>query len=78
MEQRDMVELTLPMYWACYLMYGDASGLQDGEAEAIDAYLQEYEVGACINIEDDAYFSWTNDANTGLGGDVCTYTFLKL
>lgn len=76
--QQEMIELTLPTYWACYLMYGDDSGLQDGEALAIDSYLQEYEVGACINIENDDYISRFNDANTGLLGDVCTYTFLKI
>ena len=76
--QQEMIELTLPTYWASYLIYGDDSGLQDGEALAIDAYLEEYQVGACINVENDDYISRVNDANTGLLGDVCTYTFLKI
>ena len=61
----------LPMYWASYLINGDASGLMDGEQELIDAWTETegspwfVDVGA-------SYFAHRNDA-TNLGGDVCEY-----
>ena len=30
----DVTVYTLPAYWACYLINGDASGLEDDEIEA--------------------------------------------
>lgn len=65
---------TLPAYWACYLVNGDASGLEDGEQEDIDAWIESENPGDCTDC-DEPYFSWTNDA-TDLGGDVTDYTFI--
>lgn len=64
----------LPAYWASYLINGDASGLEPGEQQTIDAWLARE---GNPNIVDcgEQYFSWRNDA-TLLGGDVCDYTAL--
>jgi hypothetical protein len=87
----DTADFVLPAYWASYLVNGDASGLQDGEQEEIDHWVDARYVDAhlsadgthtsyktlagCLNVSEESHFSYWNDANTGLGGDVLTYTF---
>ena len=68
----ETMSYTLPMYWASYLINGDASGLEDGEQAVIDAFL-EREGNPHFCDCGESYFSWHNDA-TSLGGDVCDYT----
>lgn len=74
--------ITLPSHWACYLINGDASGLDDGEAERIAAHLNaELPSDAAIVavIEDSERFTWSfrlygGDAS---GGDVADFTVLQ-
>ena len=66
---------TLPAYWASYLINGDASGLQDGEQEFIDAYLEREELPSPCDCSSESWFSWRNDSGNGLGGDVLEFTF---
>lgn len=68
---------TLPIYWASYLINGDASGLEDNEQEEIDAWMESEQPGSCVDVGEDYWFSSYNDARTGLAGDVAEYTFLK-
>jgi hypothetical protein len=68
---------TLPIYWASYLINGDASGLEDNEQEEIDAWMESEEPGDCVDVGEDYWFSSHNDAHTNLAGDVAEYTFLK-
>ena len=68
-------EYTLPVYWASYLINGDASGLEDGEQKKIDRWLAHESVGPCVDVSEDAWFQWHCDAS-GLGGDVSLFTFL--
>lgn len=80
-ERRDQmltsIEYTLPAYWASYLVNGDASGLEDGEQETIDAWLSSQgNIGQCVDVSEDTWFAWRNDSNNGLGGDVATFAFL--
>ncbi len=71
------IEYTLPAYWASYLVNGDASGLEDGEQETIDAWLSSQgNIGQCVDVSEDTWFAWRNDSNNGLGGDVATFAFL--
>lgn len=69
-----VVYYTLPVYWASYLINGDATGLEDGEQERIDAFLRKHDLADAIDVSEDSWFAWRNDAGT-LGGDVATYTF---
>lgn len=73
---REMFTYRLPIYWACYLINGDDSGLEHGEKSEIDAWLakQGLDRGEAVDCGE-PYFSWSNDAND-LGGDVAEYTFL--
>ena len=67
---------TLPAYWASYLITGDASGLEAGEQETIDAFLAREGLDAPVSCSDEPSFSRSTDANPGLAGDVLEYTFL--
>ena len=70
------VEYDLPIYWNCYIYYGDESGLEDGEKETIDEILEQLEVTNCLDIKDNTYFSWGDwFMPSGMGGDYCTYVF---
>lgn len=70
------ITYTLPAYWACYLINGDATGLVDGEQEQIDSFLKREGLPAPVSCSDEQWFARDNDACTGLGGDVMNYTFL--
>ena len=72
----ETITCMLPAYWASYLINRDASGLEDGEQEIIDAFLAREGLPAPVSCSDEAYFSRHNDAHTGLAGDVLEYTFL--
>ena len=69
------IEFTLPLYWACYLINDDASGLNDVEQEEIDAFVDKEREGKAISWADvtESWFAHSNDAN-GLGRDVATFT----
>ena len=38
MKNLTTVEHDFPIYWNTYIMYGDSSGLEDGEKEIIDEF----------------------------------------
>jgi hypothetical protein len=70
----------LPVYWASYLINGDATSLEDGEQEVVDAWLKDlvasYEAAvSVVDCSEDQWFSHRNDA-TNLGGMCCHYTVL--
>ena len=64
---------TLPVYWASYLINGDASGLEDGEAEEIDKWAEANGNPHFVEVSEDVHFARRNDA-TSLGADVTEYT----
>ena len=64
----------LPVYWASYIINGDASGMDDDEQAACDSWLERNPVGNCVEVGE-SYFAHRNDAGT-LAGDVAEYTFL--
>ena len=67
-----VVMYDLPAYWASYLINGDTS---ESFPEA-NKFLDKNGLPSPVSCSNEAWFSWNNDANTGLGGDVLTYTFL--
>ena len=73
---KEKQEHTLPAHWASYLINGDASGLKKGEQEKIDAFLARHDLPFPVSCSDETRFSWRNDANICLGGDVLDFTFL--
>lgn len=67
----------LPVYWTCYLINGDATGLTDDETAAIDAWCDETGVGPCVDCaDDDVDFCHRHDASDyALACGCCRYTF---
>ena len=70
----------LPIYWASYLINGDATSLDDYEQKVVDGWLKEisehYDANiAVVDCSEDQWFSSRNDA-TNLGGMCCHYTVL--
>lgn len=64
----------LPIHWASYLIYGDASGCTDEEIAEIDEWETSYAPGPCIDVEDHAEFCLRGDDGL-LGADRATFTF---
>ena len=79
MKNLQTVEHDFPIYWNTYIMYGDSSGLEDGEQEIIDEILKELELTNCVDIKDNQYFRWDTPYHmpSGYGGDYATYVFLE-
>lgn len=70
----------LPIYWATYLMYGDSSGLEDGEEILIKNTLEHLELSSseCVSVSDDYTFRWGRfDLPDLEGGDYAVYTFIS-
>ena len=65
----------LPAHWAAPLINGDESGLEDRDAEQLHEWLEREQPGECVDVSEESYFSWYNDA-TPLGGDVAEFTFI--
>jgi hypothetical protein len=70
---------TAPSAWACYFINGDASGLEDDEIDAADAFIDSIGMGAPVSC-DDAGFVTFHDAREfmPLAADCQTYTFLVM
>lgn len=69
------VILTLPAYYASYLINGDASGLTDAEQIAIDKFiLKQTGIGLCVGCSNDSWFAGSNDLGN-LGADVMEFYF---
>ena len=79
MKNLTTVEHDFPIYWNTYIMYGDSSGLENGEEEIIDEILKELELTNCVDIKDNQYFRWDTPYHmpNGMGGDYATYVFLE-
>lgn len=72
----EVYELWLPAHFASYLINLDASGLEDGEVEQIDNFL-DHNNFRIINVsEDEPVFKWSNDLNS-LGDNCLLFTAYK-
>jgi hypothetical protein len=70
----------LPTIWASYFVNADASGLDDEEQAAADAWWAD-NFGAltvsCSDISEESWFAWRHDADAfSLAGDVASFSFL--
>ena len=76
--EENHIILTLPSYYASYLINADASGLHDDEQAEIDNFiLENKDIGLCVGCSDDSWFAHSNDMNS-LGADVCEFYFERL
>jgi hypothetical protein len=51
------VKMKMPVYWASYLINGDASGLEPGEADHIERYLSKEGVRHVLDVSDEPHFT---------------------
>lgn len=66
---------TLPASWGSYLINGDDTGMDDGEAVEVMDWLKGHPyLGEALSCENEQEFSWENDAND-LGGSTIEVTF---
>lgn len=74
----DTVQHVAPEYWASYLINGDASGLDDAEQSAADAWMRSIGLGDPVDVES-VGFDVIHTAHLGgrFAGDVARYTFLE-
>lgn len=68
-----VIEVTLPAYWASYLVNGDASGISDEDLELCDEWLRDNLELIVVSCDGEPYFSRYNDAGTPGAGDVLDY-----
>src|SRR6476469_5856452 len=83
----ETISLLLPAYWACYLINGDSSYLDDPEIAQIEACLARENVGLCMGTspgpaddlgygDDDNFTAWHDARPEGvLPGNCVAYTF---
>lgn len=71
-------DLTLPAYWASYLVNGDASGLSEDDRWAIDRHLARFDLtaGQCLTCDEGERFQWSHDGFGG-GAMVLEFTFAR-
>tara|TARA_Y100000593_G_scaffold72073_1_gene132378 strand:+ start:187 stop:543 length:357 start_codon:yes stop_codon:yes gene_type:complete len=75
-----VIEQTLPVYWASYLVNGDGSGLEDGEDKQVAETLSRLELSdcECVDVKDDSHFHTPDPYMNWLdAGDFATYVFHK-
>lgn len=69
----------LPAHWACALVNGDFSGLEDGEADELEAWQSAASAegyGFCLDVSHEAFFCTGHDARAYvLPCDCLEYTF---
>ena len=71
------IRLTVPAYALSYLYYGDAEGLTQTEIDALEAYLDDYNLLDCaaafsVPEGNEPYFTWyfSKHGGTCQGGQV--------
>lgn len=76
------VQYTLPEHWACALINGDETGLDDEDQAALDAFVDDMvkEHGSChcVDVVDDAGFMRYHDAQPYgvLACNAATFVFI--
>jgi hypothetical protein len=69
---------TLPAYWACALINGDESGMDDDEIKELNEWLSAFNPGLCLDCSEESEFCHSHDADGyALAGDCLTFTFSK-
>lgn len=72
----ETVTYSMPVYWASYLINGDASGIDDDEIAEADAAIEDIGLGAPVDVGE-SEFRHSGDYGH-LAGDYADYTFHKI
>jgi len=84
-------ELPIPTWALCYLVNADASGLEDGEQEMVDKYMEQFykeakEKGGHVIFSPEAdengenkesYFTWNPEFGLACDVEDCTVLIVK-
>jgi hypothetical protein len=70
---------TLPAFWACAIVNGDLSGMDEFEIDGLDLWLQhanEQGYGFCVDVSQESFFCKQHDASGYvLACDCLDFTF---
>jgi hypothetical protein len=76
MRTLETITATAPSHWACYFIYGDASGMDDEEIAQADAFA-DWLGGSIVDCEDAGFIAYHDARQFGaLAADCATYTAL--
>ena len=64
----------LPSHYACYLINGDHSSLDDAEIKEIDRWRDNEGVSWCVNVSEESFFAHKSDLGN-MEGDMAEFTF---
>lgn len=74
----ETITYTLPAHWACALINADESGLSYEESEALEKWLINEGIGACVDVSNEEFFSSFHDASQYILACNCLeFTFIK-
>jgi hypothetical protein len=76
----NITKLIAPSAWACYLINGDASGIDESDVKAADAWVEFVGMGSPVSCEDYGFCGATrHDASQfcPLAADCQEYVFLS-
>lgn len=66
----------LPAFWACPLVNGDFSGLEESEEKQIEAWLSQQNLGFCLTVSESPEFTrWHDASDFVLACDCLEFTF---
>jgi hypothetical protein len=69
-----------PSHWACYLINGDCSGMEDDDIARCDEWLDGLNLGAPVDVQEVGFVNFTDARISGdinYACDAAEYTFLK-
>jgi len=73
-EDEGTVTYSMPIYWASYLINGDASGMEDDEIKEADEAIEAIGLGSPVDVGESEF---RNRGDYGhLAGDYADYTFI--
>ena len=80
MTESNLIELTLPNWYAAPLINGDVTGLEDEEIESFNQFCDDKLEGLhCLDVKDDSGFVKYHDAmGYCLATNCSTFTFIEL
>ena len=76
----ELIELTLPDWYAAPLINGDETGLEEDELKSFNEFCDDKLVGLhCLDVKDDSGFVKYHDARGYcLATNCSTFTFMEL
>ncbi len=77
----ETITLTAPSAWASYLINGDASGIDEADTDAADAFVESVDAGPPVSCEDAGFLAYSDARLLRIidyAADCQTYTFLRV